>query len=355
MASRYFGNQTARRPHLVKAGGGLSGEVSDLRSDVEEAFLAFEASSVAQLASSITPIQALDADGIMTAQASAAVPQVFTHTNFDGILNPSTAGAIIKCPKRITIVIAGVTPAQYLGGNVTLVGTDADGKAQTEVVVTAAGAGTTTSTKAFATLTSASFPASSGVAATIGLGVAAEIGCIATSPTSLSAVDINTDAEFNRTRIGNRAMLVARAVVLNLSNSADFGPGTLTVDGFDINGDPISEALTVPDNGNTDVNGTKFFAQITRARMSAMQGTGGVWSLGIRDTILGLPRPMANGLIAAVSLKELARADTATAWSVPAAGAVTAPASALPNGSYTPNAAVVPDGARGHVFVYVPA
>ena len=42
MASRSFGSQTAKKPHLVQGKGGVAGEVDDLRSDVEAGFTALE-------------------------------------------------------------------------------------------------------------------------------------------------------------------------------------------------------------------------------------------------------------------------------------------------------------------------
>lgn len=353
MTSKYFSKLKARRPHLVRPGGGISGEVNDLRNDVDDAFEALEANSIAALMVDIADAQAGDADGIMTAQASAATAQVFTATNFDGLLAPGTGPAIIRCPKRIQIVIAGATPAHFLGGTVTLVGKDADGLAQTEALTVAAGAGTTNGTKFFSELSSASFPASSGTGATIQLGVTAQTDCIANGTSGVDGVDLNIDSEFNRNRIGNRVMPVARAVALVLSSSTDFNAGSMTVYGEDSNGDAINEVLTIPDNGNTTVNGTKFFKRITRVvKTGGDAGGGGTWQLGIRDAILGLPRKMANGAMAAVGVKEASRADTATAWTAPTAGTLTAPASALPNGSYTPNSA--PDGARGYILAYLP-
>lgn len=353
MPSKYFGKQTPRTPHLVTSGsGGLSGEVADLRADTEAAFVAFEAASVALLDSRLTPIQALDADGIMTAQASASAPQSFTAASFDGILAPGSGVAIIDVPKRITIVIAGGTATDYLGGTVLLTGTDVDGNAQEEEVTTAAGAGTTTSTKRFASLSQADFPASTAAGATIGLGVAAEPGCIASAATSTTALDINTNIEFARTMIGNRRMPVARALALLLTSSADFDLTSMIIDGEDANGDPISETLAIPDGGSTTVNGAKFFSRIRRIRVDAQSGSGGTWSLGIRDTILGLPRLMVNAAIAVSGLREAVRANTASAYTAPSAGTVTAPASALPNGSYTP--ATAPTGANGHLFAYLP-
>lgn len=352
-ASRSLGSRTARRPHLIASGkGGLAGEIGKLRTDVDDALLSLEsASPIAALAGYIIPIQAVDADGIMTAQASAAAPQTFTGAQFDGILAPGSGDAEIHCPKRMTIVIAGGTPAHWLGGTVVITGTDVNGIAQVENLTVAAGAGTTTSTNRFATISSVACPASGGVDATIGLGVAAETGCIASGGSTTGVQTLDVDAEFNRTMIGNREMGIARALALVLNNHADWDATNMVVSGFDINGDAISETIAIPNGGNTTVNGTKFFAQVTSISIPAQSGTNGTWALGIRDTILGLPVLKADGVIAAVGIKELTRADDATAWSAAAAGTVTDAASALPNGSYTPNTG--PDGASGRRLLYI--
>lgn len=347
-------NYAPKIPHLV-GGHGVKGEIGQLADAVEAGFEAVEtlvAGGPGRLYSAITPIQALDADGIMTAQASAMTEQTFDGTDFDGILATGTGAAIIKVPKRMTIVVGG-TVADFLGGTVSITGKDADGAAQTEDLVVAAGGGTTTGIKYFSEISEVVVPASASADATIGLGVAAETGCIANGASALTAQLIDTNAEFNRNRVGNRTMEVARALALVLSNNAHWDLTTIVVTGLDINGDVISEDFAVPDAGNTTVNGTKFFAQVTSIAIPAQSGAGGTWALGIRDGILGLPNKMLNGAFAVVLVKEASRPDTASAWVDPTDGAITAPATALPNGSYTPHATAVPDGARGHMFLYL--
>lgn len=48
MASRSFGSKAPAKPHLVRGSGGWQAEVSDLRADTEEGFLAMEAEVSAQ-------------------------------------------------------------------------------------------------------------------------------------------------------------------------------------------------------------------------------------------------------------------------------------------------------------------
>lgn len=58
MASRSFGTQAAKKPHLVQGKGGVAGEVDDLRGDVEVAFTAMEAEVGPGVAASVVAIQA---------------------------------------------------------------------------------------------------------------------------------------------------------------------------------------------------------------------------------------------------------------------------------------------------------
>lgn len=357
MSSRSFGTFKPKVPHLVQAGGGLKAEIGLLREQIEEAFVAAETeldgTNPCVFQSLVTPIQALDADGIMTAQASAAAPQTFDGTTFDGILAVGTGAAVIKVPKRMTIVIAG-TGASWLGGTVSITGKDADGAAQTEDLVVAAGAGTTTGVKYWSEISEVVCPASTDDQATIGLGVAAEVACIANGASSASAQLIDANNEFNRDRVGNRVFDgPARALALVLSSHANWDATTAVVTGIDENDDVITENFSIPNNGNATVDGVKFFKQVTSIAIPAQSGTAGTWSLGIRDTILGLPKKVINAALAVAVIREASRADTATAWSDPTDGTITAPASALPNGSYTPHGSAAPDGARGHLLVYV--
>ena len=67
MGSRSLGSRGPRNPHLVRPGGGLRGEVQDLRKDVDEAFTALESElpvpgATTQLAWYIDPVDGDDAN-----------------------------------------------------------------------------------------------------------------------------------------------------------------------------------------------------------------------------------------------------------------------------------------------------
>ncbi len=352
MVSKAFGSKKARLPHLVLPGSGLGGEVNDLRKDTEEGFVAIEASTPYVFRTTPVPTALVDADGILAAAATTTSAFSLVAAGMDGALAPSTGPAQIRCPKRVTITAAGGTPAHFTGGDFVVTGKDADGNAQTETLTCAAGAGVTTGTLPFSEVSSVTGPAQGGTGATIAIGVAAEPAAIASYVSSTTEQVYDTDAEFNRNRVGNRVMPVSRAMALVLSNHAHWTGGSLTVYGKDDNGDDISEVLTIPSSGNTTVNGDKLFKQVTRTVLTAQGGASGTATLGFRDTFFGLPKKKLLGAIAAVGIKELTQANnTVGAYSAATAGVFTEPASALPNGMITPNAA--PDGLRDWVICYL--
>lgn len=351
MSSKAFGSARAVRSHLVQPGGGLSGEIYDLRQDVDGAFSLMEAAAPYVFKTGAVPTALVDADGIALAAATSAAPVTLSGATLDGALAPGSGNALIRSPKRVTLTVAGTTPAHFTGGNVTIVGEDADGAAQTEVLVASAGAGTKTGVSYFSEVTSVAFPAQGGVDATVSVGVAAEPASIADLTAATAAVVLNTDAEFNRNRVGNREMDVARAVVVVFAVHASWSGGDLTISGVDENDAAISETIAV--SSGATVNGAKFFKRITGINQPAMSSAGGTATVGYRDAIIGLPKLKENGAITAVAIRELSRADDSAAWTVPTAGTVTDAATALPNGSYTPNTA--PDGVRSYTLVYIAA
>lgn len=351
MVSKVFGS---RKPvgRLASGPGGVGGEVFDLRKDVEAAFADLQANGVAVFKSNgAVMIGAVDADGILTTTSSSASPVTLTGTNFNGVLAPSTGDAIIKSPKRVTITVSGAgTPANWTGGSIVITGTDADGAALSETVSSAAGAGTTTSTEYFATVASIAIPAQGGTGASYTIGVAADTASIASITGATSAQTLRTPAQFNRDRVGNRPFAPGRLLAVVLNNHADWDSSTMTIRGLDPQGLPISEDFTIPNGGNTTVNGTKVFSQVLEIDVPACSGTSATAQVGYQDTIIGLYVPVEAGGDAVV-IKELSRADSAGSWSAPTAGAVSA--AAAPYGTYTPHSSAQPDGAREYLLTYI--
>lgn len=358
MASKAFGGFVAAKPHLVHGPGGLANEIELLRSQVEQAFTTIEGDIAGETFAAVfaprIEVQATVSNGILLSTASIVAPTTYTGAGngFTGKLAPGQVGnAKITCPKRLLITIGG-TGGDWLGGTVHVIGKDADGNAQTEDITSAAGTGTATGVKYFSEVSSIALPAAGGTGATVVIGVSAEVACIMNGGSTTGIQVLTGNTAFNRNRIGNRLMSIARAVSIVFSSHADWDTTTGTLSGLDINGNAISESIAIPNGGGT-VNGAKFFAQVLSFTIPAQSGTGGTFTMGIRDAILGLPKLKIDGAIAAVSIKELTQVDSTTAWTAPTAGAVTDAATALPNGSYTPNTA--PDGASGRILVYIPA
>jgi hypothetical protein len=351
--SKVFGKKSAARPHLVVGAGGISGEVQDLRKDTEEAFLASEKSNLVCRtfirAASAVAVSA----GIRGTFASVAAPTTLTGADFDGILAPGTGPALIDSPRQIVFTVGGGgTPANWLGGNITYTGTDADGKVQTETVVSAAGAGSVTTTKFFKTLVTAALPAASGTLAQLTLGVAADTAPIASITAATIAQVLDTNAEFNRDRIGNREMDIPRRISFVFSNSAEWLASNITLTGECL-GVTVTETIAIPGGGNTTVTSSKFYTQITKISVPVQGGATATCAVTLLNTELGLSTDILSSVVAVSVIREGNDPGTGT-WAVPTAGTVADASSANsgPNGKYTPN--VAPDGGRSYALVYIP-
>jgi hypothetical protein len=120
-------------------------------------------------------------------------------------------------------------------------------------------------------------------------------------------------------------------------------PATATVTGTDINGDPLTEDLTIPQTA-TIAAGTKTFATVTSIVETAGQGTAATMSYGIGVVVgLGKKVVLRAGLPAVV--KEIAAGSLA-----PTPGTFTAPTVAVPNGGYAPNTAA--NGTNDYALYY---
>jgi hypothetical protein len=173
MASKTFGTQTARKPHLTRGKGGVAGEVDDLRADVEAAFTKMEGEGGLLRTVEWVDPAAADADYFMTTRAS----QVAVDT-----INEDTAewtGAAELDPPR-NLVITSTLHADILGGNYVATGfvRDEDGVlvAQTETIAQTIGGGADAGTRAWSVLTQVVFPAAAGTNSNITIGFGDIIG-----------------------------------------------------------------------------------------------------------------------------------------------------------------------------------
>lgn len=110
-------------------------------------------------------VSAVAAASVLSATATVVAGRTITS----GITNPDV-------PRNLTVTIGGTT-ADIAAGNVTITGTNVEGKTIIEELALADNqTGTITGNKAFKTVTSVQFPAADGTAATISVGVGSKLG-----------------------------------------------------------------------------------------------------------------------------------------------------------------------------------
>jgi hypothetical protein len=114
--SKLFGTSTPRRPHLVRPGGGLKGEIADLRSDVNEAFGVMEQSGgLIRLDEFIDPPTA-DTDAFLTSFPTSASEQVFEAADLDGVVGDG------ELPYARNVTITSTTHAHVTAVDVVIEG-----------------------------------------------------------------------------------------------------------------------------------------------------------------------------------------------------------------------------------------
>lgn len=348
-------NKGPRVEHLVRGQSGVAGEVSKLRKDIGDAFDVLEQGNifVFQLDGPSTGL--VDADGIKTSAASVAAPTTYVGTDFDGVLAPGTGDAILRSPKKVTLTIGG-TGGDWPGGTVSVIGTDVNGDPLSEDVTSAAGTGVTTTVNYFATVSQVELPAASGTAATTALGVAADTAAIASLVSTAEAqiIDGADPTSWNMARIGNRTMTPARRISFTFNSDASWITSTMVVRGRDARGEQISSNIAVPNGGGSTVTTDKFFASIERITIPAQGSTAGTCAVGPLENAFGVPVDPISDVEAVAVIREASRANDASAWAVPSAGALndSAVANAGPYGSYIP--ATAADGVRDYVIAYIP-
>jgi hypothetical protein len=166
--SGLWSTQHALFKHLAQGYHGLTGEVADVRRDINTVLSPLVAAVVEEYD---LPLPATAA-AIMPVTASAAAAQSFTLAQLTG----SIGSGVISPPRNIEVVVAGTTATQ-MAATVTITGLDAWGRALTETITgTSGGAATYTGVKCFAKVTGVSMPAGTGTAATFSIGTAVVIG-----------------------------------------------------------------------------------------------------------------------------------------------------------------------------------
>lgn len=159
--SGLFSGQKAVIPHSMPR------EVEDLRNDVKAVFAPMAAISVEEW----TNPAADDAAGLKAATAASLAVQVYTASQ----LIAGGIAALLAFARNVTFTTAGNTPADA-PATATVVGTDVNGAAQTEVVNVAQTATIAVGVKAFKTITSITYSAGQGTDCTVAIGFGSTFG-----------------------------------------------------------------------------------------------------------------------------------------------------------------------------------
>ncbi len=165
VGSGIWNKQQAERPHLVQQGGGLGGEIADVRQDLAKVLAPLCAMVVVEYTN---PVAAAPA-GLEAATATTVAPRTVSSFLAGGV------AALAADGRNITFTTAGTTPADA-PANAVITGTDMDGKAQTETVNLAQTATIANGVKAFKTVTSIAYAAADGTGATVAIGFGLKLG-----------------------------------------------------------------------------------------------------------------------------------------------------------------------------------
>jgi len=176
--SKLFGNERAAKPHLVRGGGGISGEIVDLRGDIERAFSTLEDGSLFGLlvTEEFINVPAADPDALRTTTSTSGAPAEFTAAmDFDGV----SAGAELVPPRNVTITTSAHADVDAVAVEVTGRVRNADGDlvAQTDTFNLTDGGGVTDAGAAmFSFVDSITIEAQSGNGGTLQIGFGVLIG-----------------------------------------------------------------------------------------------------------------------------------------------------------------------------------
>lgn len=119
-------------------------------------------------------------------------------------------------------------------------------------------------------------------------------------------------------------------------------PATALVTGKDINGNTITETLTIAQTA-TIASGAKAFAKVTSILEAAGDGTGATLAYGI-GTLVGLAKPIKSRAGRLAVLQEVAVGSVVTN------GTFAATTVGVPNGTYAPNTAA--NGTNDYALYY---
>lgn len=148
--------------------------------------------------------------------------------------------------------------------------------------------------------------------------------------------------------MGGKAELLARPRNISFTvagGTAAHAPTSALITGTDINGDALTETVSITASAGT-YQGAKAFRTITSIALSGGTGTGATVAIGFGKKF-GFSKKIAVRAGAMMFGKEIA------AGSVVTNGTLANPTTSPPNGSYSPN--TDPDGSNDYAQEYEPA
>lgn len=331
--SGIFSKMKDKIDHLVNPGGGLAGEIFDLRKDI-----ATELGSVAGfVVEEFTNLVGAAAPGAAVLRVATATPLTPTTVLPAALLDAGKA-MLLAHPRPLTFTTAGGTPADA-PANVVITGTDQNGAVISETLALAQTATIVTSVKAYKTITSLVFPAADGAgAATIAIG----IGAAWVYPTFATTQAARTimGPELVQTSLAQ----APRALIFTTAGGTPaHAPANVVITGKDINGNDLKETLALAQTATTATS-TKMYAKIISLAFPAGDGVSATIAITFGVPV-GLKRKLRARAGLTQPLKEIANGAVVTN------GTFTLPTTTdLPNGSYSPNAA--PNDANDYAIYY---
>ena len=165
--SGLFTDQRAARPHLVRGGGGVAGEVADLRADVADEMEAMAAIAVEEF---IDP-PAADVDAFKAPTLSAATEEVYEGADLDGAVGEG----VLDPPRNPTVTTSAHADIDAV--TVVFEGKDINGDdISVNVLLTDGGGVTDVGAEALASVSKITVPAQSGVGGALEFGFGDVIG-----------------------------------------------------------------------------------------------------------------------------------------------------------------------------------
>lgn len=332
IGSGLFSKARTAISHLVKPGGGLSGEIFDLRKDILTEMAPMAGITVEEFTNPISN----DSSAAALLAAAATVASVVTLASTDLIAAGLTQLGL--WPRQLIFTTAGTTPADA-PASATIVGVNHEGAVTTETVTLAQTAAAANSTAFWRSITSITYPAADGTGATVAIGydsaVISNARATVTTPVTLTAANglLQTDLSRHPRQL----------VFTTAGTTPAHAPATALVTGVDAAGNAQTETVTLAQTATTATT-TKFFAGFSSIAYAAGDGTGATVAIGFVDTTIGLSKKVKTRAGLTSAIREVYDGSLVTN------GTLTAAASALPFGSYTPNAA--PNGVHDYCIYY---